>query len=163
MNWYVVSTKPRQETIAVNNLKIIGIESFSPQIQQSKIIRGRRKTVVGPLFPGYLFAQFDVNTHYRAVNFLRGVRNIVKFGEGPEKVDPKLIDLIKDRLVDGYITVPQKSFIHGQSVEIQDGPLRGIEAIFDHTIDDQHRVVLLLNALSYQARVIVDLDNVINL
>lgn len=158
MNWYAVNTKPHQEDLAELTLQRLGVETFCPQLKQNKAIGQRRLTVTDPLFPGYLFARFDLDTHYRAVNYARGVRKVVSFGPDPAIVDADMIETIKSRLEDGYVTVQRPLFTPGQAVRIQEGPLEGLEAIFVQEMSDQQRVVLLLQALSYQARVVVDLE-----
>lgn len=160
MNWYAVSTKPRQEDLAELNLQRLGVETFCPQLKQTKLIRRKRQTVTGPLFPGYLFTRFNLDTHYRAVNYARGVRKLVAFGPVPVVVDDEIIEAIRSRLDDGYMTVPVSSFTPGQVVRIHEGPFEGFEAVFEREMSDHQRVVLLLQALSYQARVVVDIENV---
>ncbi len=48
-------------------------------------------------------------------------------------------------------------------MRIQDGPLQGLEAIFEREMGDRQRVALLLQSVSYQARVVVRVDQVVNL
>jgi transcriptional antiterminator RfaH len=159
MNWYAVNTKPHQEYLAELALQRLGVETFCPQLRQTKMIRQRLQTVTGPLFPGYLFVRFDLDVHYRAVNYARGVRAVVRFGPDPAVVDSEMIESIKSRLLDGYVIV-QPLFSPGQAVRIQEGPLRGLEAIFVQEMSDHQRAVLLLQTLSYQARVVADLEQI---
>ena len=161
MNWYALNTKPHQEYLAQLSLQKLGVETFCPLLKQTKLIRRRRQTVIGPLFPGYLFARFNLEVQYRAVNYARGVRSVVTFGSDPAIVNEELIQSIQLRLHDGYAAVQRPSFIRGQTVRIETGPLQGLEAIFEQEISDQHRVSLLLQALTYQARVVVDLEHVV--
>jgi transcriptional antiterminator RfaH len=161
MHWYAVNTRPRQETIAQWNLERVGVEAFCPQLKQNKVIRRKKQVVVGPLFPGYLFVRFNVDTHYRAVNYAQGVRGIVAFASVPAMVEEEMIKSIKSRLEDGCVTIQPPSFLSGETVRIQDGPFDGLEAIFEREMTTQQRVVVLLKALSYQARVVVDLENVV--
>ena len=162
MEWYVASTKPREDNIARCNLERLGVETFCPQLKQNKIIRRKRQTVVGPLFPGYLFVRFNFDTHYRAVSYAQGVRGLVTFGAVPARVEMETIDSIKSRLEDGCLTIQPPVFLPGQTVRIQEGPLQGLEAIFEREVSGRERAVLLLNALSYQAHVVVDIENVGN-
>ncbi|MCI0529834.1 MAG: hypothetical protein L0Y56_20515 [Nitrospira sp.] len=163
MYWYVVNTKPKQEKLVEMNLRQLGIETFYPQIQQHKVIQGKRQVVCGPLFPGYLFARFNLDLHYRAVKYARSVRKLVAFGSAPATVDEMIIEAIRARVQNGYVTVSPPSFRPGQMVRIDQGPLRGLEAVFKQQMSSQQRVVLLLRTISYQARVIVDLEQVVNL
>jgi transcriptional antiterminator RfaH len=163
MKWYVVSAKPRQEKIAAQNLARLGVEPFFPQIRRNRRgVRGVNRSV-SPLFPGYLFARFDRVTHYRAVNFAQGVRKVVMFGSTLAEVEAEMIESIRSKLTDGILTVAPPSFHPGQSVRIEEGPLKGLEAVFEREMDDRERVVVLLKAISYQARVVVNLDSVANL
>ena len=160
MHWYVVSTKPHQEKQAELHIKQCGIECFLPLLKESKIIRRTRKTVIEPLFPGYLFARFELERHYRAVSYATGVRKIVEFGSGPVELDATMIDAIKERLNDGYVTPHSERLKIGQIVHIKGGPLAGFEAVFVREMTDRNRVLLLLNTLGLHAKLTMDIDQV---
>ena len=162
MKWYVISTKPYQENHAAMNLETVGVTAFCPKIKQKKTLQGRELSVIAPLFPGYLFARFDIQSQYRAVTYARGVRKLVSFGSMPAMVDDIVVDSIKMRMSDGCLVLPQPSFEHGQVVKIQSGPLQGLEAVFERQMSDQQRAVLLLKALAYQMRLVVPLRQVAN-
>ena len=163
ISWYAVKCKPHQERIAELHLKRAGIITFYPQIKEPKIVRRRRHICINALFPGYLFAQFNVEHDYRTVIYSRGVHRVVSFGPTPTVVDEELIRAIKVRLCNGYVTIPEDAFRPGQMVRIQEGPLRGMEAIFERQILGYQRAVLLLRAISYQAKVVVDLEDIANI
>jgi transcriptional antiterminator RfaH len=163
MNWYAVNTKPRQETLVDMNLRRLSVETFYPQMKRERFSRQRRQMALEPLFPGYIFARFDLGTHYRAVNYAMGVRRLVCFGPNPAVVEDEIINSIQSRLEDGCVFVKQSSFTPGDLVRIQGGPLQGLEAVFEREMNGQQRAVLLLKALSYQARVVVDIEYVANL
>lgn len=163
MHWYAVSTKPHQEHQAELNLRRLGIETFCPLLKHRKVIRRKSQIVVGPLFPGYLFTRLNLDDQYRAVTYARGVRKLVAFGSSPAVVDEELIEAIKSRVGDGYATVSTHSFTPGQVVRIREGPLCGLEAIFEREMSAHQRAVLLLRALCYQARVVVPLEQVANI
>lgn len=161
MRWYAVNTKPHQEETVVSHLSSAGIETFYPRLRQPKRVRGRQTMVTGPLFPGYLFVRFSLETHYRTVQYARGVRRVVAFGLQPEPVDPQIIDGLKLRMEEGYVTLKETSLRPQEPVRIEEGPFQGLVAVFERPMDDGERVMLLLRTLSYQARVIVDLEHVV--
>jgi transcriptional antiterminator RfaH len=163
MHWYVVSTKANHERRAEMNLQRLGVETFNPQWMESKIIRRVRRVVTVPLFPGYLFAKLDLHNQFRAVSFTKGVRRIVAFGSTPAKVDEELIEAIKVRVINGRAITPALMLRAGQMVKIQDGPLGGFHGVFEREMTGQQRAVLLLRTLAYQARVVVPLEQVVNL
>jgi len=160
MHWYAVSTKPHQEKQAELHIKQCGIECFLPLLKESKIIRRMRKTVIEPLFPGYLFARFDLDKHYRAVCYATGVRKIVEFGSGPVKLDATMIEAIKERLNNGYVTLMPIRPVHGQVVHIKGGPLAGLEAVFVREMTERNRVLVLLNTLGFHAKLTLNIDQV---
>mgnify|MGYP001290723188 CR=1 FL=1 len=160
MPWYVVSTKPHQERQAELRIAQWGIECFLPLLKVNKIIRRTRKTVIEPLFPGYLFARFYLDKHCRAVSYATGVRKIVEFGSGPVEVDTTMIDAIKERLNDGYVTLMSVRPMQGQVVRIKGGPLAGLEAVFVRQMTHRNRAFLLLNTLGFHARLTLSLDQV---
>ena len=160
MPWYVVSTKPHRERQAELHITQWGIECFLPLLKANKIIRRTRKTVIEPLFPGYLFARFDLDRHCRAVSYATGVRKIVEFGSGPVELDATMIDAIKERLNDGYVTLTPVRPMQGQVVRIKGGPLAGLEAVFVRQMTERNRALLLLNTLGFHARLTLSLDQV---
>ena len=159
--WFVVHSKPRSEKSAGVYLRRLGIETLCPYLLQRKVIRRRQIERGIPLFPGYLFARFDPETEFRAVQYATGVRCVVCFGEILARVEDTIIESIKNRIHQGYITVTKSAtFFPGQKVRIHHGPLQGFEAVFECEMSDQQRVALLLKTVAYQARVVVPLDQI---
>ena len=60
--WYVVHTKPRQETRALENLQNQGFECFLPTMEVEKLRNQRVMRVVEPMFSRYMFIQLDDTT-----------------------------------------------------------------------------------------------------
>lgn len=144
LQWYAVHTKPRQEAVAEVFLSQSGIETFYPKIAPGK-----------PLFTSYIFTKFDEETQRRLVKYSKGVSSIVSFGDKPALVDELLIDAMKARIKDGFVHLDPPSFKKGERVEIKEGPLEGVVGIFDSRVKDSDRVIILLNAIASQSRVVV--------
>ncbi len=160
MTWYLVKTKARQENIAGRSLQSLGVEIFSPQLKENRLIRKKMRVSIGPLFPGYFFANFDLGRQYRSVHYAHGVGGVVMFGASPATVDERTIHSIKSRFEDDYVVVDRPSLAPGQTVRIQGGAFEGLSAIFERELTAQQRVVLLLNTLSSQFRIDVDREYV---
>lgn len=160
LHWYAVSTKANHEKQVEQSMRRVGIECFFPLLQEVKLIRRIKKTVVGPIFPGYMFVRIDLAEHYRTVTFARGVRRIVGFGPKPARVDTQLIDEIKGKMrqTQVYVREHVKRLESGQGVRIQDGPLAGLDAVFVREMPGRQRAMVLLRALALQARVVVNMD-----
>jgi transcription antitermination factor NusG len=100
---------------------------------------------------------------HRAVRYATGVKNVVSFGAGPSIVDDSIIDSIKRQAVNGVIEIADDTLVPGKAVRIHEGSLCGLDAVFEKKLSGSNRVVLLLKAISYHARVIVDVRRVASL
>lgn len=161
MEWYVVRTKPHQEDSVESSLSRVGIEILCPRIKEHKMVRAKRQSVVSPLFPGYLFARFCLS-QLRMVMYASGVRNLVSFGPAPAIVSREIIDGIRERLLAGIVVPNTPNFAPGDVVRIQDGPLSGLEAVFEREMIGQQRGMLLMKLLACQVRVVLDLKSIVN-
>lgn len=154
VHWYLIHTKTREEGRAENNLNVGRIETFTPRMRPRR--PGTRRGEV--LFPGYLFARFSLAKRLPDVRFARGVVSVVAFGEGPVQVDD-LYEMLRARVEsDGTIRLLSPS--HGERVQIVAGPLRALRGVLAGPVSAKERVSILLTAAAYQARVIVDRDDV---
>jgi len=153
MNWYAIHAKPRQESVAVLSLQREKVETFFPQLRRKRTIRRVRKWVTGPLFPGYFFARFDAQRDARLVRYATGVIKVVSFGNQPAIVEDAIIAAIQHHAEDDVVTVSPLQFKPGDVVEIQAGPLRGFQGVFEREMSDQERVVVLLDTLATSTRV----------
>lgn len=156
MNWYLVRSKPRQESIAELNLHRYGVETFCPQWKQTKLFRGKKQSVIIPLFPGYLFSKFNLDTDYRKVAYTHGVLDVVKFGTTPARVDEEIVEAIRAKTHEGFVQLLPPTFVPGETVQIQDGPLKGLLAVFERELTGSQRVALLLKNVSYNARLVIE-------
>ena len=153
MNWYAIHAKPRQESVAVLSLQREKVETFFPQLRRKRTIRRVRKWVTGPLFPGYFFARFDAQRDARLVRYASGVIKVVSFGDQPAIVEDAIIEAIQQHAEENEVTVSPLPFKPGDVVEIQTGPLRGFQGVFEREMSDQERVVVLLDTLATSTRV----------
>lgn len=155
MQWYAVYTKPKREDAVAGSLENAGIEVFNPRLKQKKYVQGAYRNKISPLFPCYVFVKFEPETTSHMIKYTRGVKRIVG-GDMPWLVSDEIIDVIRNQEEDGIVTIKPPQFKYGDSVAINDGPLAGLKGIFEKELNGQERVVLLLNAIEYQARAVVD-------
>lgn len=158
--WYAVMAKPRKEQTSAYFLEQAGIEAYYPEVNECINVKGRRCVRRTSLFPGYFFARFDYNKEYRTVSYCRGVRKIVTFGQVPAEVEQELLDDIRRGLSRQDIFPIIGRPTNGEVVRISHGPLAGVEGLFDSCRSGKERVVVLLRALSYQSRAIVNLSDI---
>tara|TARA_B100000953_G_scaffold70595_1_gene56858 strand:+ start:108 stop:581 length:474 start_codon:yes stop_codon:yes gene_type:complete len=154
--WYLIKTKPRQEKIAIQNLKNQGYVTFCPMGKINK------KLVF--LFPGYLFVQLNEKTqNCLPINSTKGVSHFVKFGLNFAKVPTNVIEFIKTnqhKTADKLNNL--NKFKSGDKVQISDGAFKNYMAIFKSYKPDD-RVILLMNLLGHEQLLSVKKASVIAL
>jgi len=116
----------------------------------------KHQEVIEPLFPCYLFSRFMPDSHYRMITYTRGVRKVVGGTDGPWPVPDEVIDFIRAQERDGFITIRGGEVSPGDRVRIIEGPFAGFTGIFERQMKGSERVLLLLNVIGYQARMVVD-------
>jgi transcriptional antiterminator RfaH len=156
--WYLIHTHPKQEYRAENNLKSYDIETFFPRFKayRRNEFTGVHVDVVKPLFPNYLFVKVRMADLYHKIRYTRGVRHLVSFNNYPAVVDDAVIAVIKSRIGSQGLVKIGEDFEVGDSVIIKAGPLRSFTGVFECETKDSDRVMILLETVSYQARVIID-------
>ena len=60
-------------------------------------MRGKRIAVSEPLFPNYLFVEFDPERIHTTISATRGVSHFVRFGALPSVIPSKVIDELRTR------------------------------------------------------------------
>jgi transcription elongation factor/antiterminator RfaH len=160
LRWYVVKTQPKQEVRAECNLRVWGLNTFLPKVTEryTNPFTGISSNVIRPLFPRYLFVQFVVCHSLRRVCFTRGVHSVVSFGNGPTSIDDEIIELIQLRVGEDGLVKLDDELNEGDPVMINSGPLQHLIGVFQHDIKGTDRVAILLSAISYQGRVIIERD-----
>jgi transcriptional antiterminator RfaH len=160
--WYAIYTKPREEDRVSRNLTSWNIPTFAPKIKTKRYNQysGAAIYIPQPLFPRYIFARFDAGSLLNKIYYTRGVKSIVGFNNVPLEVEDDIIALIQAQVgEDGFIRLGE-DFKRGDEVTVRNGAFRGISGIFDRSMKDSGRVMILLNAINYQAAVIVEKEKV---
>lgn len=146
--WFAVQTKPRQESLAEDNLARQGFTCFLPRMQTWRTRRGKRVLDVEALFAGYLFISVDLEQENVApVRSTKGVSGLVRFGKNPAAVPAAIIDAIRARAdAEGVCRQADNDFKPGQKVRVKEGPFDGLEGVFQEK-SGEHRAIVLLTLL----------------
>jgi len=132
--WYCVQTKARGEICAQRNLERQGFECFLPRIQRRLrcATLPRLRTVIEPLFPGYLFVRADTARQSLAtVRSTLGVVDLVRFAGMPARVGDAIVArLQRDSGPEGVTVPPEPSYKPGDVVCIVQGPIAGMNAVY---------------------------------
>jgi transcriptional antiterminator RfaH len=153
MRWYVVHTKPRQESRAHVNLERQGYTCFCPTFTKKKLSKSGLESVQEPLFPRYLFIELDTSSQGRSWAPIRstlGVSKLVTFGTEPASVNPALIEFLKQQ----QLSPGQKvlsPYTAGDRVVIATGAFQGVEAIYQMD-DGESRAMVLIELLQKLTR-----------
>ena len=153
--WYVVTTKAREETKALFNLRRQGFNAYLPQHKKTRRHARRTDIVLAPLFPKYLFVEFDLDMeNWSCINSTLGVSKLIKFGTTPTPLPTELIDEIQAREDSkGMVTLNRDLDIkQGDKVTVINGAFNDHVGIFECQNDDA-RIVILLNLLGRDVRV----------
>jgi transcriptional antiterminator RfaH len=156
--WYAIHTHPKQENRAECNLKAWNVEIFFPRIRDCRFneFTGDPSYFVKPLFPGYLFARFALNDLLHKVRFTRGVHSIVCVGGAPAPIDDRVIEIISAQIDQAGFVRIGGALEQGAKVLIQAGPFKGLTGIFDREASAADRIKILLDCVSFQARVEIE-------
>jgi len=147
-HWYCVRSKPKKERMAAGGLESLhGLEVFCPQI------RFQRKTVRGPvwfqeaMFPGYLFARFDLFEMKRAVSYAPGVLNIPMFDGCIVPVPDSMIESLRKDLDNENVAEAVSPLEVGEETTILEGSMRGLKVKVIKLMPAQERVGVLMELM----------------
>lgn len=154
-SWFVAQMKPNCASIAQDNLRRQGFETFLPMEEQTSQRQGKFVTILRPLFPGYIFVAFDVALgHWRAVNSTIGITRLVRFGAEPVSVPSELVSQLVQRCDATGKLMPPPPVKPGDQVTLTKGPFASFVAEVEKIAPDQ-RVWVLMDLLGSRTRVAV--------
>jgi transcriptional antiterminator RfaH len=153
-NWYLIKTKPKQETIATRNLVNQDYRVFCPKAVFNN------KTL--PLFPSYLFIELDDKSqNWMPIRSTKGVSNFVRFGLKFAKVPNQIINMIKTQQQQTIEKMIDLCSHHkGDHIEIQSGLFKGQQAIF-RNYNSSDRVIVLLKIIGQQQKITLDTQEIV--
>ncbi len=157
MAWFLVRSKPRQESVALTHLVRQGYESYLPLFASEKLVRRKPTVVQEPMFARYLFVRLDTSGQGQSWSPIRstvGVSELVCFGSRPARVDAALIVTLREREMAQQAN-PDALFAAGDSVRITEGAFAGLEAIYQMN-DAEGRAMVLLDLLSKPVAMAID-------
>jgi transcriptional antiterminator RfaH len=153
LEWFVIQTKPKKEEEAKSYLSTKGLEIFNPLMENFMIRNGNINKELKPLFPGYIFGKFVLDSDYSLVRWGRGVKKVLGYGGYPAPVSEEVVEIIKRRADNTGIIRINHQFRPNDTIRIKSGPLRDLLGIFERWMSDGERVRILLNLIGYQPAV----------
>ncbi len=157
--WYALQVRTRWESSTSSLLCGKGYQTFYPTYTTEKRWRrGASSGTTAPLFPGYVFCQFDPLMRL-PVLVTPGVIAVVGRGRIPVPVEDSEIEAIQRVVSSGLRAEPWPYLEVGQQVRIQDGALSGLGGILT-SFRGTSRIVVSVSLLCRSVALEIDRSGV---
>lgn len=147
MVWLVVRTKSKQENRAVQHLTNQALTTYCPQL-----IRDNGEGE--PLFPGYLFVEYNENNQLHKIRSTRGVLSLVRYGDRFAIASDDLINAIRQK-ENQFVGTP--IFKAQQKITITKGAFSGLDGIY-LCKRSQERSLILLSLLNRKQSIEIETE-----
>lgn len=156
--WYALRVKSNFESQVALSLRSRSIEEFLPSYKTRSRWSDRFKEIQRPLFPGYLFSYFQIDTQLLEVVKTPGIVQVVSISKGsPTPISQSEIDTIR-RIVESTATIKPHPYLNtGDRVRIKRGPLAGLEGILTE-FKKQYRLVVSVSMFARSLSVDLESD-----
>lgn len=145
--WFVLYTKPRHESKALEQLIAIQIETYLPTITVTKQWADRKKKVTEPLFRGYIFICSTEIERNKAVT-REAVLKTIFFDGKPAVIPEHEMESIKKMLESPEKIHVFNGIAKGLIVRIDSGPFQGIEGIVHAISEDENTLSVSIQLLN---------------
>lgn len=127
--WHVLYVRSRHEKKVFNLLSKASIHAFLPLVKSQRTWSDRKKTILKPLFPSYVFVHINSAMEFHKALSVEGACAYIRFGREYATVREEEIASIKmllnlENVVDITIADPPKV---GTVKKIAQGPLSGLK------------------------------------
>jgi transcriptional antiterminator RfaH len=160
--WYCLQSQPKRERIATTCLRMLeGVIVFFPRV------KFKRKTVQGvvwvteAMFPGYLFARFELTEMHLKVRYAHGVSGIVRFGDRYPTIEDRAVERLRDLTGVAEIRELSHELSQGDEVKIVDGAFVGLEAVITKVLPAKQRIRVLMDFLGRKMEAEVERSSVL--
>jgi transcription antitermination factor NusG len=140
LKWFALQVRTRWESSTAVLLSGKGYQAFLPTFKARKRWNGKFREINAPLFPGYVFCQFDAQKRL-PVLVTPGVLSVVGRGRVPLPVDDGEIAAIQTVVSSGFRAEPWPYLELGQKIRIESDALSGLEGILINFKGNQRIVV----------------------
>lgn len=152
--WFALQVRTRWESSTAVLLSGKGYQTLLPTYQTKKRWNGRVKQLNAPLFPGYVFCQFDALNRL-PILVTPGVISVVGSGRIPLPVDDSEIAAIQTVVSSGFQAEPWPYLEIGQRIRIESEALNGLEGILIN-FKGNHRIVVSVSLLRRSVALEID-------
>ncbi len=146
--WYALHTRSHFEKKVYDGLCRKSIEAFLPRIEVMSRRRDRRKTILVPMLPGYVFVLSDLDPE-RHLEILKTAGVVRMVGARSKPIPAREEEISSLMILDGTNrTVQSRDFMKkGDRVMIMEGPLKGLVGFYLRHKGQSDKVVVSLELL----------------
>lgn len=152
-SWYVLRTKTGHEDRVRSRLEgkteCLGV--LLPKMEVMVTRSGKKRRLLKPLFPGYLFVQMELRDEFwYEVKNTPGVINFISSGNTPIPVRESEIAHIMSLVDEPDTTVVRPDFEMGDSVQIVEGPFMGQTGVISEIDLKKNKFKVIIDILGKQ-------------
>jgi transcriptional antiterminator RfaH len=160
--WYCLRSRPKHEHIAAAHVRLVeGVTVFCPRIRFKRPTRQGLVWVTEAMFPGYLFAYFDLGERHRQVRYAHCVIGIVQFGNRYPIIEERTLVLLRDQTGVAEVKELTYELSQGDQVKVVGGVFAGLEAVVTQVLSAKERVRILMDFLGRQMEAEVEQSSVL--
>lgn len=152
--WFALQVRTRWENSTAVLLCGKGYRTLLPTFKARRRWNGKLREVHAPLFPGYVFCQFEVEKRL-PILVTPGVLAVVGRGKVPLPVDDTEIAAIQTVVSSGFRAEPWPYLEVGQRIRIEGDVLSGLEGILIN-FKGNHRIVVSVSLLRRSVALEID-------
>src|SRR6201988_805951 len=156
LRWFALQVRTRWENSTAVLLSGKGYQTLLPTYQTKKRWNGRVKQMSAPLFPGYVFCEFDALKRL-PILITPGVISVVGRGRVPFPVNDGEIAAIQTIVASGFQAEPWPYLEVGQKIRIEGDSLSGLEGILIQ-FKGNNRIVVSVSLLRRSVALEIDRD-----
>jgi transcriptional antiterminator NusG len=158
LRWYALHARSRHEDVVFHQLRKKSIGAFLPKMQVMSRRKDRRKTILVPLLPGYVFVHTDLDP-YRYLDIIKTYGVVRVVGTKGKPVPVKEEEIVSLQILDGTDrTVRNQAYMKkGDKIMIMEGPLKGLTGFYLRHKDKTDKVVVSIELL--QRSLAVEIEN----
>ena len=160
--WYCLRSQPKHEHIAAAHLRILeGVTVFCPRIRFKRATGRGLVWFTEAMFPGYLFARFELAEMHRQVRYAHGVSGIVRFADRYPTIEEGALVQLRDHTGITEINELSYELSQGDQVKIVNGTFTGLEAVVTQVLPAKERIKVLMDFLGRKIEAEVEHSNVL--
>jgi transcriptional antiterminator RfaH len=160
--WYCLRSQPKHEHIAAAHLRMLEcVTVYCPRTRFKKRTRQGLVWVTEAMFPGYLFARFNLAEMHRQVAYSHGVSGIVRFADRYPTIEEEVLSHLRDHTGGAEVMELHYGVSEGDDVKIVEGAFAGLEAVVTRVMPAKERVKVLMDFLGRKIEAEVECSSVL--